>query len=93
MIKKYYWAMAVIAAFVAGTILSGSTAEAKPGDEDGDAGLVDAVNRIQKRGEFNGRPNYDLLLENITVSIPCSTILHSSSVILTSFQSGLAKSM
>ena len=42
MIKKYYWAMAVMAAFVAGTILSGSTAEAKPGDEEGE-GLIDAV--------------------------------------------------
>jgi len=44
MIKNYYWAMAIIAAIVAGTILTGSLVEAKPqqdGDGDGEVeGIV-----------------------------------------------------
>ncbi len=45
MIKKYYWAMAVMAAFVAGTIATATPVYAPP-NEDDDKGLVDAVNRI-----------------------------------------------
>jgi len=45
MIKKYYWAIAVAAAFVAGTIATATPVYAPP-NEDDDNGLVDAVNRI-----------------------------------------------
>ena len=43
MIKNYYWAMAVIAAFVAGTIATATPVFAPPPEDDGEGGWKAAV--------------------------------------------------
>ena len=43
MIKKYYWAMAVMAAFVAGTIATATPVFAPPPEDDGEGGWKAAI--------------------------------------------------
>ena len=46
MIKKYYWAMAVMAAFVAGTIATATPVFAPPPEDDGEGGWKAAIDNL-----------------------------------------------
>ena len=48
MIKNYYWAMAVMAAFVAGTIATATPVFAPPPEDDGEGGWKAALDMLPK---------------------------------------------